>query len=75
MVQSIAMKLNDKLADIDRRIAEGERRLAELRAAPMERAMASVLIENVTATLKLLREHKIRLEQHVASTAVAARRS
>jgi hypothetical protein len=69
------MKLNDKLADIDQRIAEGESRLAELRTSPMERAMASVLIENVTATLKLLREHKVRLEQHMASVAVAARRS
>jgi hypothetical protein len=54
--------LSDRLPDIRRRIAEAEHRLGELASCPADRAMAAMLAESVTATLKLLREHEARLE-------------
>ncbi len=62
------LSIADRLDDVSRRIADGERRLAELQGAGAEDAVAAVLIENVIATLKLLREHRVRLERHLAAT-------
>ena len=56
----------DRLSDIRRRIAEAERRLAELESCAADHGMTSVLIDNVTATLQLLREHEARLEDRLA---------
>ena len=57
--------IGERLADIDRRIADAEHRLAELESSVTDRALAAVLIDNVAATLKLLRQHKARLEQRL----------
>jgi hypothetical protein len=65
-VQSAGMQIIDeRLADIDRRIADAEHRLTELESSAMDRALAAVLVDNVAVTLKLLRQHKARLEQRV----------
>jgi hypothetical protein len=53
--------VRDRLSDIRRRIAEAERRLVELESCAVNHGMTSVLIDNVTATLQLLREHEARL--------------
>ena len=58
--------VRDRLSDIRRRIAEAERRLRELEGSPADHGMADMLIESVTATLKLLREHEARLESRLA---------
>jgi hypothetical protein len=58
--------VRDRLSDIRRRIAEAERRLAELESCAADHGMTSVLIDNVTATLQLLREHEARLESRLA---------
>ena len=55
----------DRLSDIRRRIAEAERRLAELESCAADRGMTSVLIDSVTATLQLPREHEARLESRL----------
>jgi hypothetical protein len=57
--------IDERLADIDRRIADAEHRLTELESSAMDRALAAVLVDNVAVTLKLLRQHKARLEQRV----------
>jgi hypothetical protein len=64
--QSARMRsIADRLAEVIHRIADGERRLAELQGPGAEDdAVTAVLIENVTATLKLLRDHQARLERH-----------
>jgi hypothetical protein len=62
-MQSIA----DRLADVSRRIADGESRLAELQRSATEDAVTALLIENVIATLKLLRDHRARLERCLPS--------
>ncbi|HZT49944.1 MAG TPA: hypothetical protein VFA64_18365 [Hyphomicrobiaceae bacterium] len=62
------LSIADRLDDVSRRIDDGERRLAELQEAGAKDAVAAVLIENVIATLKLLREHRVRLERHLAAT-------
>jgi hypothetical protein len=64
-MQSIA----DRLADVNRRIVDGESRLAELQGSAADDAVTALLIEIVIATLKLLREHRVRLERHLASRA------
>jgi hypothetical protein len=62
--------MGERLADIDRRIADSEHRLAEIESSVTDRALAAVLIDNVAATLKLLRQHKVRLEQRLLTADV-----
>jgi hypothetical protein len=58
--------VRERLPDIRRRIAEAERRLSELESCVADHGMTAMLIENVTATLQLLREHEARLESRLA---------
>ena len=57
----------NRLSDIRRRIAEAEHRLVELERSTQDRRLTAMLIDSVTATLKLLREHAARLESRSAS--------
>jgi len=66
--------VRDRLFDIRRRIAEAEHRLGELRRGTQDHGLTVILIENVSATLKLLREHEARLESRVARTEAAENR-
>jgi hypothetical protein len=54
------------------RIAEAAHRLAELENCAPDYAMAAVLIDSVTATLELLREHEIRLESRLVPVKAGA---
>ena len=60
--------VRDRLSDIRRQIAEAEQRLGEMRRSTQDRRLTAILIENVTATLTLLREHEARLETPLART-------
>jgi hypothetical protein len=66
--------VRDRLSDIRRRIAEAERRLSELEGCPADHGMTLMLIESVTATLKLLREHETRLESRLAPVTASDKR-
>lgn len=57
--------IRKRLADIRARIAEAEHRLAELESCAPDHGMTAMLIDSVTATLKLLREHEARLESRL----------
>ena len=57
--------IRKRLADIRARIAEAEHRLATLQSCAADHGMTAMLIDNVTATLKLLREHEARLESRL----------
>jgi hypothetical protein len=62
-VQSASLQtIRKRLADIRARIAAAEHRLAELENCAPDHAMSAMLIDSVTATLELLREHEARLE-------------
>ena len=61
LVQSASMQtIRKRLADIRARIAEADHRLAELENCARDRGMSTMLIDSVTATLELLREHEAR---------------
>ena len=65
-VQSASMQsIPKRLADIRARIAEADRRLAELENGAPDHGMTAMLIDSVAATLKLLREYEARLERRL----------
>jgi len=61
LVQSASVQtIRKRLAGIRARIAEADHRLAELENCAQDRGMSTMLIDSVTATLELLREHEAR---------------
>ena len=75
LVQSASMQtIRKRLADIRARIAEADHRLAELENCARDRGMSRMLIDSVTATLELLREHEARLESRLVPVKAGASR-
>jgi hypothetical protein len=75
LAQSASMQtIRKRLADTRARIAEAEHRLAELENCAQDRGMSTMLIDNVTATLELLREHEARLESRLVPVKAGASR-
>jgi hypothetical protein len=66
--------IRKRLADIRARIAEAEHRLAELENCAPDHAMSAMLIDSITATLELLREHAARLESRLVPVKAGASR-
>jgi hypothetical protein len=54
-----------RLADVRARIAETQRRLAELENSALDHGMTAMLTDSVAVTLKLLREYEARLESRL----------